>query len=116
MSYLVIFFFKKKLSIIYIPSSPAEYMQIGVQTWQKHTELSPDLYVDERFLAHNKIIFLADREANSTGFDHTEYMEYSDPTAPKGKKENDTSNIDGNNARRNHLSILFHLLLGSRER
>ena len=91
-------------------------MQIGVLTWQKHTELSPDLYVDERFLAHNKTIFLADREANSTGFDHIEYMEYSDPTAPKGKKENDTSDIDGDNARRNHLSILFHLLLGSRER
>lgn len=81
------FFFKKKLSSIYITNSPAEYMQIGIQTWQKHTELSPDLYVDERFLAHNKTIFLADREANSTGFDYPQYVEYSAPTTPKGKKE-----------------------------
>jgi hypothetical protein len=61
-----------------------------------------------------KMAFLACR-CNSTGFEHIKYAEYLDPTAPK-ERNNGTSDIDGNNARRNHLGILFHFLLRRWER
>lgn len=50
------FIFLKKLSIIYITSSPVEYMQIGVQNLTKAYWISPDLYVDKISCSQQKYI------------------------------------------------------------
>lgn len=63
------FFFKKKMSIIYITSGPAEHMQIDVQNLTKAYWASSGCIPMKKVLLAYKLVFLTGMPS-STGFKH----------------------------------------------
>ena len=106
---------RKWLSIIYITSSPAEHMQIDVQNLTKAYWTSSGLCPDEK-----GIICLQSGIHNQYSHQHRLWPYLIHwifwPDCPKGNEQSNSSDVDGNNAGRNHLGILFHLFLWRRKR